>query len=228
LTAKRLARCRATLDRRQPDLSVILDQVHKPHNLSAIMRTCDAVGAFNVHAIQRSSRLSVHQHCAAGAGEWVNLSVASAVEEVVAAHQAQGVAVYAAHWSETAVDFRAVDYTRPCAVLLGAERWGVSHEAAALVDEHITIPMVGLVESLNVSVAAAVILFEAQRQRAAAGMYDAPRLSSTEYERILFEWLHPRLAGHLSQRGEPYPELDADGDPILSSKKVLTDSTGIS
>lgn len=228
MTAKRLARCRATLDRRQPDLSVILDQVHKPHNLSAIIRTCDAVGAFNVHAVQRGSHLSVHQHCAAGAGEWVNLSVASAVEDVIADQQAQGIAVYAAHWSEAAVDFRDVDYTRPCAILLGAERWGVSDHAAALVDQHITIPMVGLVESLNVSVAAAVILFEAQRQRAAAGLYDAPRLSPAVYERILFEWLHPRLAGYLNQRGEPYPALDEDGDPILSSKKAPTDSTEIS
>lgn len=226
MTAKRLARCRAALERRQPDLSVILDQVHKPHNLSAIMRTCDAVGAFYVHAVQKGQPVSVKQHYAAGAGEWVNLLQHTDVAAVVRSQQAKGVAVYAAHLTASAVDFREVDYTRPCAVLLGAERWGVSDAAAAVVDQHITIPMAGLVESLNVSVAAAVILFEAQRQRAVAGLYDTPRLSREAYDRFLFEWLHPRLAETFNQRGEAYPALDEDGDPILSSKNAATVSTG--
>ena len=210
------------LDRRQPDLSVILDQVHKPHNLSAIVRTCDAVGVCDVHAIQTGQPLSVKQHYAAGAGEWVNVTRYSEVEAAIVAQQQQGVAVYAAHLSATAVDFRDVDYTRPCSILLGAELWGVSEAAAAAVDQHIIIPMAGFVESLNVSVAAAVILFEAQRQRSVAGMYDMTRLAAPDYERILFEWLHPRLAKHFNDRGEPYPALDEDGDPVLSNKKATT------
>lgn len=226
MSAQRLARCRAVLNRRQPDLSVILDHVHKPHNLSAIIRTCDAVGAYGVHAVQKGRSVSVHQHYASGAGEWVDLTAYSDVEAAIAAQQAQGVAVYAAHLSSSAVDFRAVDYIRPCSILLGAELWGVSEAAAAAVDQHIIIPMAGFVESLNVSVAAAVILFEAQRQRSAAGLYDAPRISAQEYERILFEWLHPRLAKHLNDRGAPYPALDEDGDPILSSNTLSTPSTG--
>lgn len=214
MTAERLARMRATLDRRQPDLRVLLDGVHKPHNVSAILRTCDAVGVFQAHAVWPGDRLAVHRHCSAGAGQWVRMQTHAGAGEAVTALQAEGLQVYAAHLSGHAVDFRSVDYTRPCAVLMGAELWGVSEPAAAAADAHVTIPMAGLVASLNVSVAAAVILFEAQRQRAAAGLYDRPRLDPETYRRTLFEWLHPRLAAHLRARGERYPEVDGAGDPV--------------
>ena len=103
-----------------------------------------------------------------------------------------GARVYAAHLSPEAVDYRAVDYTVPCALVLGNERDGVSPEAAALADAHVVIPMLGMVRSLNVSVAAAVILFEAQRQRLAAGLYDAPRLSPEELAAAEERWLARR------------------------------------
>jgi tRNA (guanosine-2'-O-)-methyltransferase len=125
--------------------------------------------------------------------------------------------VYAAHFSPQAVDFRDVDYTAPTVVLMGAELWGVSDAGADAADGHISVPMAGLVASLNVSVAAAVILFEAQRQREAAGFYDQPQLDPERYRRLLFEWLHPRLAARCRELGEAYPALDADGDPIRSS-----------
>lgn len=217
MTASRLARFQATLDRRQPDLRILLDGVHKPHNLSAILRTCDAAGVFQAHAVLPGDTFEIDRQCSAGAGEWVALESHPDIETGIAALQAEGFAVYAAHLSEQAVDFRSVDYTAPCAVLMGAERWGVSRAAAAKADGHITVPMAGLVESLNVSVAAAVILFEAQRQREAAGFYDAPRLEPEAYQRTLFEWLHPRIAAHCRARGEPYPALDDEGDPIRSA-----------
>lgn len=216
MSASRLARFKATLDQRQPDLRVLLDQVHKPHNLSAILRTCDATGVFQAHAVLPDAAFEIHRHCSAGAGQWVHMQTHADIETAIVALQAEGLAVYAAHLSPTAVDFRTVDYSAPCAILLGAERWGVSKRAAALADGHITVPMAGLVESLNVSVAAAVILFEAQRQRQVAGFYDQPRLTPEVYQRTLFEWLHPRIAEHCRTRGEPYPALDEAGDPIRS------------
>jgi len=122
--------------------------------------------------------------------------------------------VYAAHLSEVAVDYRAVDFTQPCCLLLGAEKEGVSAEGAELADGHVIIPMFGLGASLNVSVAAAVILFEAQRQRLAAGLYEQPRLPEAEIRRTLVEWLHPRIAERCRNEGRPYPELDEDGAVI--------------
>jgi len=214
LSANRLARLRATLDRRQPDLRVLLDGVHKPHNVSAILRTCDAVGVYQAHTVVGGGRLDIHRHCAAGAGQWIRTCTHDHVIEAIAAARGDGLRVYAAHASDRAVDFRAVDYTAPCAVLMGAELWGVSRVAADQADGHIVVPMAGLVESLNVSVAAAGILFEAQRQRQAAGCYDAPRLDPDCYRRTLFEWLHPRIAEHCRAQGVDYPALDDDGDPI--------------
>lgn len=214
MTARRLARMRATLDRRQPDLAVILDQVNKPHNLSAILRTCDAVGVFDAHAVWHSERIRVNRTASAGAGQWIRMHTHPGAADAIKAVQAGGARVYAAHLSERAVDFRAVDYTRPCAVLMGAELWGVSEAAAELADEHVIIPMAGLAASLNVSVAAAVILYEAQRQRADAGFYDAPRLDDDTYRRTLFEWMQPRMARRCREEGREYPPLDDEGHVV--------------
>lgn len=211
MSASRLARMRATLDRRQPDLRVLLDGVHKTHNVSAILRTCDAVGVARAHAVWPRERFRVNRQCSAGAGQWVDVVTHGDVAEAVTELREAGYRIFAAHLSGRAVDFRSVDYTRPCAVLMGAELWGVSETAAELADEHVLIPMAGLGASLNVSVAAAVILFEAQRQRALAGMYGTPRLEPEDYRRTLFEWLHPRVAEHCRERGLPYPPLDEDG-----------------
>ena len=88
---------------------------------------------------------------------------------------------------------------------------GLSDEGRGLTDEHIAIPMMGMVHSLNVSVATAIILFEAFRQRQALGMYDESHINPVEFERTLFEWAYPRVARYYRQKGEPYPSLDPDG-----------------
>ena len=105
-----------------------------------------------------------------------------------------------------------MDYTRPTALLLGAELRGVSPEAAALADHHAGLPMRGLATSLNVSVAAALFLYEAARQREAAGLYENCRLSDEQFARTLFEWCHPDIAARCQTKGLPYPPLTADGD----------------
>jgi tRNA (guanosine-2'-O-)-methyltransferase len=224
MTAQRLERLRSTLDRRQPDLWVMLDQVHKPHNLSAILRTCDAVGASRAHAVTAHGRLSAHRHSSAGAGQWVDVVTHASVEEGVAAVRAEGFRVYAAHLSPQAVDYRQLDYTQPIVLLLGAELWGVSEAGRQLADGHVMLPMFGLTESLNVSVAAAVMLFEAQKQRLEAGMYDRPRLDPLTYRRTLFEWMQPRVAAYCRERGMDYPELDDDGHVVWSDLRRQTDA----
>lgn len=202
---------RAALQRRQPDLRVLLDQVHKPHNLSAILRTCDAVGVFQAHTVWPRGVPAVHRHSSAGVGKWVNVIAHPDADSAVQALRAEGLRVYAAHPVAGAVDYRQVDYTVPCAVLMGAELAGVSEAAARLADGLIALPMLGLGASVNVSVAMAVILYEAQRQRLAKGMYDRPRLAPETLRRTLFEWLQPRIARRCREQGLPYPELDEEG-----------------
>lgn len=205
---------RAALARRQPDLRVLLDQVNKPHNLSAILRTCDAVGVFQAHVVWPHGAPSVHRHCSAGVGKWVKVVAHPDIGSAVQTLHAEGLRLYAAHPVAGAIDYRQADYTLPCAVLMGAELWGVSEDAVRLADALIAIPMLGLGASVNVSVAMAVILYEAQRQRLVKGLYDRPRLDPETARRTLFEWLHPRIASHCRELGLPYPELDEEGHPV--------------
>lgn len=214
MTAERFEKMRQVLDRRQPDLTVIMEGVHKPHNLAAVLRTCDAVGVFRAHSVRIHPRMHIPNHIAGGAGRWVGVDVHSGVEEAVSAVREQGGAVYAAHLSQRAVDFRSVDYTRPCALLLGSEKEGVTDEAAALADEHVVIPMMGFGASLNVSVAAALALYEAQRQRTEARLYDRPRLDPETYRTTLFEWSQPKVAAYCRRHGLDYPPLDHEGDVL--------------
>lgn len=212
MTRERFEKLKGVLNRRQPDLTVLMENVHKHHNLSAVIRTCDAVGVFEAHAVSPDGEVRRHHLMSGGSRKWVpvrrHAGTASAIETL----QARGMQVLAAHFSDRSVDFRAIDYTRPTAVLLGAELDGVTEEAATMADEHIVVPMQGLVASLNVSVAAAVILFEAQRQREAAGLYDRCRLDEATWRTTLFEWAQPQIAAWCRRRGVPYPALDEDGD----------------
>jgi len=212
---RRYERLKQVLNQRQPDLTVLTEDVHKPHNLSAIIRTCDAVGVFAVHAVNRHSDTPTFSQVAQGSEKWVNLHSHPDIKTAIKHLQQNNHKIYAAHLSDVAVDYRQVDYTQPTAILLGTERWGVTDEAADLVDGHIVIPMQGMVQSLNVSVANAVILFEAQRQRLQAGLYDKVRLDPEIYSQTVFEWGYPDIANMYRREGKPYPSLGEEGQ-ILS------------
>ncbi|MED5239611.1 MAG: tRNA (guanosine(18)-2'-O)-methyltransferase TrmH [Pseudomonadota bacterium] len=211
MTPERYRRICETLDRRQPDLTVIMDGVHKPHNIAAIVRTCDAVGILDVHAILPNNRARMAAGTAMGSQRWVKVHKHEDSTPVIRELQGQGVQVLAAHLSDTAIPYRDVDYSKPTALLLGTEKFGVSDEAAAAVDQHVIIPMMGMVESFNVSVAAAIILSEACEQRRSKGFYDQPRLDPARYRELLFRWGHEKIARLCDAHGVPYPELDEEG-----------------
>ncbi len=217
MTPKRYAKLRSVLDRRQPDLTVLLDNVHKPHNFSAIVRSCDAVGAFEAHAVWPDPKLKPNHMSSGGTGKWVRVRVHPDLDTAVSVLRENGLQIVAAHPDEDALDFRQVDYTRPSAILLGAELDGVSDAGLRHADVRVAVPMAGMVESLNVSVAAAILLFEAQRQREAAGLYDHSRLDAEIYTRTLFEWCHPQVAAHCRRNNRPYPALDENGDILRPS-----------
>lgn len=212
MTPERIARLRQVLARRQPDLSVVTDFVHKQRNLSAIVRNCDATGVMALEAVIGDEDYQAFRGTAMGSHHWVEITRHAGMETAVSPLKAQGYQLVAAHLSAGAVDFREIDYTRPTAILLGAERRGVSVEAQAQVDACITIPMVGMVGSLNVSVASGIILSEAQRQRQLAGMYDEQRISEKDYRRLFFEWGHPRVAQFCRERSLRYPPLNEEGE----------------
>lgn len=212
MTPERIQKLRAVLDLRQTDLTVITDHVHKSRNLSAIVRTCDAVGIGKVHTVILDNDYKAFKGTAQGCHRWVKVVRHRSLIDAVQPLADQGFQVVAAHLSEQAVDFRSIDYTKPTALLLGAERVGVSESGSSLADVHITVPMMGMVSSLNVSVAAGIILAEVQRQRQQAGQYDYVHLDSKEYQKLFFEWGHPQVRHYCEAHGLDYPTMREDGE----------------
>ncbi len=197
---------------RQPDLTVLAERLHKPRNLSAVIRTCDAVGIDEVHVVPGDETPRKHWHTSQGAEKWVAVRAHSDVAAAVKWLRRRGFQLLAAHVCDGGIDYREADYTQPTALVMGTEAFGVSDEALRLADQAIFVPMMGMSQSLNVSVACAVVLYEAQRQRQVAGLYHERRLEDARYHHLRFQWLHPKLARYCRERDLDYPPLDEDGN----------------
>jgi tRNA (guanosine-2'-O-)-methyltransferase len=210
MSPERNAKIRSMLAKRQTDLTVCLENVHKPHNMSAVVRTCDAIGVHYIHAVWED-KYRLRGGTAMGSQQWVRCAQHDSIGEAVSQFKSQGMQVLVTHLCESAVDFRTIDYTKPTAILLGQEKYGATQAAIDAADYNIVIPMVGMVQSLNVSVAAALVLYEAQRQRQEAGMYQQAKLDQVECQRVLFEGGYPKLAHLCRQKRIPYPFIDDDG-----------------
>lgn len=214
MTPERFTRLTEALNNRQPDLTLVTDEVHKDRNLSAIMRNCEAVGIHEIHCVVPAGHYRPFRGTARGAWRWVKLNVHKSIGDPLRDLKAKGYQLVAAHLCDSAVNFRSVDYTRPTAIIMGNEKQGLSDEAKGLIDHAITIPMQGMVESFNVSVASGIILCEAQRQREDAGLYGTNRIDDNEYEKTFFEWAHPQLARFCRDKRLPYPPLDEQGEVV--------------
>lgn len=214
MSRSRFDKFKQVLRQRQPDMTVLTDQVHKAQNISAILRTADAVGIPEIHMVQPTRGRLVYHNTAGGSSRFVATRVHDSIEHAMTAARQRGFKLYAAHWSERAVSYREVDYCQPFALIMGAEKRGLSEAAAVAADEHLTIPMVGMVESYNVSVAAAIILEEAMFQRRRQGFYDRPFVADSGYHATLFRWAQPKMAAYCDRHGLRYPMLDDDGDVI--------------
>lgn len=229
---ERFHRLRSVLDRRQPDLTVLMERVNKEHNFSAILRNCDAVGVLEVHAVPPRAGLKLHHETSGGTAKWMRVHRHPDVAAAASLLRQRGFRLVAAHPAGAAKDYRELDYTEPTAIVVGAERFGLSDEALAEIDVTAVIPMVGMVRSLNVSVATSLFLFEAFRQREAAGMYEPPsRLDAERYRRILFEWAYPDFSRRYRERGLPYPDLDDEGTipgglEAIAGSREIKDSGG--
>ena len=212
MTPERCERLDAVLARRQPDLTVFAENLHKPRNFSAMVRNCDAVGINEMHVLPGETDLRKHWNTSQGAEKWMCIRTHESSEQACTYLKSAGFRLLAAHLGDDAMDYRQVDYTQPTALVLGTELFGVSETTLANVDQQIFIPMMGVTQSLNVSVACAIVLYEAQQQRQAAGMYDERRLDDETLARQRFEWLHPVLTDYCQRHGLEYPALDESGD----------------
>lgn len=188
-TPARLEKLRRVLAHRQRDLALVLANIHDPHNVSAIYRSCDAFGVPRVYLYYTDTPFpALSGRSSASARKWVESERHTEAAALAARLKEQGLRVYASSCSAKARPMSAYDFTRPSAVIMGNEHRGVDAELLPLVDDELYIPMYGMIQSFNVSVAAALILSEAARQRSQAGMYGRSGYAPEEFEALLQEW----------------------------------------
>ncbi len=189
-TARRLQKMERVLRNRQLDLRVVCENIHDPHNVSAILRTCDAAGVGMVHLLYTHEEFpQLGKKSSASAKKWIDIQRHRSFEELQQALHRDGITIYATHLGEQAISIYDVDWTQPSAIIMGNEHRGVSDEALAIADANVYIPQFGMIESLNVSVATAIILYEAVRQRLQANRYPNPNLDSEWIAAKLQEWI---------------------------------------
>ncbi|WP_292658756.1 RNA methyltransferase [Nitratifractor sp.] len=192
ITPQRRQRIEALLEQKQPDLQVLLDDVHDSRNISAVIRTCDAVGVLHFYYSRNSlDHVKTHRTVTQGAHRWLLKERIDYEKraQFLRRKREEGMQILVTQLGEESRDFREIDYTLPTLLVLGNEKEGVSAEVAAEATHRVIIPMHGMVQSLNVSVAAALILYEAQRQRQAAGFYDRPQLDEARRQALMEEWI---------------------------------------
>lgn len=187
-TPERQRRMREVLLQRQNDLTLVLANIHDPHNVSAIYRSCDAFGVACVHLYYTSTAFpALGKKSSASARKWVESRRHADIERMFTELHASNMNVLATTFSKNASPLWEVDLTGPTAIVLGNEHAGVEAELVERADGELYIPMRGMIQSLNVSVAAAVILAEASRQRSGKGLYDRNWADSDELK--LAQWL---------------------------------------
>ena len=211
---RRFERIKNVLNCRMKNLTVLVEAVNKPHNLSAILRTCDAAGVYEANFICNNNEIKTFNSTAQGSQKWVNLNNHKTTTSAISELKKKGFKLYGTTLNGKSIDYRKFDYSENICFVLGAEKWGLSEELISKVDESIFIPMKGMVQSLNVSVATSILLFEAIRQRELKGLLpqNGEGLNKTEYQKTLFEWSYPELASIYRKSGDKYPTLNENGE----------------
>jgi len=186
---RRLARLESVIRYRQPDLTVVLENIHDPHNVSAVLRSCDASGVMEIQLVYTEEKFPrLGKKSSASAKKWVEHRDYDSIEKCYEVLRKDGFVILATHLGKHAGMLYDLDLTKKTALVFGNEHRGVSDKAAKLADGVFMIPMFGMIQSLNVSVACAVTLFEAVRQRSLKGGYDRSALDEKEIKKLLRKW----------------------------------------
>lgn len=190
MTPERHDRLLAVLNKRQNDLTVVLENVFDPHNISAVMRTCDAVGIQEVYVL--NTKIPRHKKWGAksssSAAKWLTVLQFTDAHACFEALRPKYSRILTTHLSPGASKLYDLDLTEKVALVFGNEHSGVSDEIRDMADGNFIIPQMGIIRSLNISVACAVTLYEAFRQKEAAGHYAKPKLEGEVREVLLEEW----------------------------------------
>ena len=190
MTPERHQRLTSVLNKRQGDITIVLENVFDPHNISAVMRTADAVGVQDIYIL--NTKIPRHKKWGAksssSAAKWLTVHQYENAEECFSSLRNRYSTILTTHLSSDAVGLHEIDLTKSIALVFGNEHSGVSDEIRALADGNFIIPQVGIIQSLNISVACAVTLYEAYRQKSNAGHYNQPSLDDVRYSELFKEW----------------------------------------
>lgn len=190
MTPERSQRLNDVLSKRQLNLTVVLENVADPHNISAVMRTCDAVGIQEIYIL--NTIIPRHKKWGAksssSASKWLTIHQYTDVVTCFEALRKKYNKIFTTHLSHDAVDLYDMNLTENVALIFGNEHSGVSDELIGLADGNFIIPQVGIIKSLNISVACAVSLYEAYRQKQIAGHYDQPQIVGNELSELRQQW----------------------------------------
>jgi tRNA (guanosine-2'-O-)-methyltransferase len=190
MTPEREQRLKNVLNKRQNDLAVVMENVFDPHNISAVMRTCDAVGVQDIYIL--NTKIGRHKKWGArsssSAAKWLSIHEFNDASLCFAELRKKFNLVLTTHLSSTAISLYEIDFSNPVALVFGNEHDGVSEEIRAMSDGNFIIPQVGMIRSLNISVACAVSLYEAFRQKQQAAHYDEIKLPETELNNLWKRW----------------------------------------
>jgi tRNA (guanosine-2'-O-)-methyltransferase len=189
-TKERIQKVRKVLSQRQPDLRIVLEEVTNTHNASAVVRTCDAAGILYLDIISSAGDpFPINEAISTRAEKWLHFNYYHSTAECLEKLKGKGFKIAATFLDDKSIPYTSVDYTQPLAVVFGNESEGISEEARNLADYIIKIPMIGMVQSLNLSVSVGVILYEALKQRMEKGFNKKMGLSSSEFEALKKTWL---------------------------------------
>ena len=190
MTPERKEKLMTVLKKRQTDLAVVLENVFDPHNISAVMRTCDAVGVQDVYVL--NTKIPKHkkwgQRSSSSAVKWLTIHEFENAEECFIDLRKKYSKILTTHLSSDAVSLHAIDFTKSIALIFGNEHSGVSEEIRVMADGNFVIPQAGIIRSLNISIACAVTLYEAYRQKENAGHYKNQKLEGEMLNKLLDEW----------------------------------------
>lgn len=190
MTPERKRKLQQVLNKRQPDLTVVMENVQDPHNISAVMRTCDAVGIQNIYIL--NTKIPRHKKWGAksssSAAKWLTIHQFGNNEACVAELRSRYDKIYSTHLTADAISLYDIDFTGSIALIFGNEHEGVSEELRKLSDGNFIIPQMGIIQSLNISVACAVSIYEAFRQKQLANHYDKPALPDAAMNELMLQW----------------------------------------
>jgi len=190
MTPERSEKLTAVLNKRQNDITVVLENVFDPHNISAVMRTCDAVGVQEIYVL--NTKIPAHKKWGAksssSAAKWLTIHQFTNAQECFNELRSKYSTILTTHLSSDAVDLYAIDMTQSIALVFGNEHSGVSDEIRAMANGNFIIPQTGIIRSLNISVACAVTLYEAYRQKQVAGHYEKCKIQEPQRGELLKEW----------------------------------------